>query len=144
MKNILQYCLVLVFCVLSQSLYAADKISATIVKDGTYTPITFEANRPVPIPQSDTPVAIQFEKVDENWSVTLFETKTYRLTDLRNSDSVFVADAIIVTDENVMLLDHIRTYEACPYSPDARLIWFGTYNFSIRVDCPTAPRQTRG
>ena len=115
---------------------AVETIQATIGKEGVYTPMTFEANRPVVIEQADTPTAIQFEKVGENWSLTLFEFVSYDFEQLKKMESPVTADAVIVGDQRVMLLSYVKTYEACPTELNSYRVFGSDLNFSIRVTCP--------
>ena len=112
-----------------------QSISVNVIKDGAITNVTFIENVPVVIAQSDVPAAIQFERLDGHWSLTLFEIEAMRFEEIKTP---VLSDGVLVSTDGVVVLKHIQTYDPCamPY------LLFSTYNFTLQTHCPKSVNTT--
>lgn len=140
MKNLFKILLIAFAMALPVSAIAVaadNAVTARIEKNGTSSPLVFTEGQPILISQSDTPVAMQFERTGDNLSVTLFEPKFYDMDRLKKSKMPIHADSIIVQDTGLVLLYHVQTYEACTQPVFSRIVFFAPYNFTLTADCPS-------
>ena len=113
----------------------SSQLQGNIIKDGQTSPVVFEENVPLVIAQADEPVAVQLEKTDGHWSLTLFEVQAMRYKDIK---SPLPSDAVLVSDDGVILLKYIQTYDPC----SAPYLLFSKYNFTLQIHCPKSVSTT--